>query len=135
MYTSVLIVDKSIDHKGILSNVSLVVGLTAGRLLPDETFGHDIIDGDGCSHPFLTNITHGVRKAGQHKLRDLRAYFSEQPDTLVIDYTEDAGGRDYAIYDEQLSAHSGEGIRYRAIYVYGPSEIVYPKTKSLSSLS
>ena len=35
--TSVLIVDQSIDHKGIIANASFVLGLTAGREMESET--------------------------------------------------------------------------------------------------
>lgn len=135
MYTSVLIVDKAIDHAGIVSNVSLVMGLTAGRLLPGSTFGEDVFDGDGNRHRFLTNTNHYIRKAGQNKLRALRAFFADMPDTIVVDYTEDAAANDYAIYTNSLSANSGEGITYRAIYIFGPTDTVYPKTKNLSALS
>jgi len=79
---SVLIVDQSIAHSGILTNLGLVIGLTAGRLLPDQTFGPDLIDGDGREHRYLTSVVHVVRKAGQNKLRDLRAYFEGQPGVI-----------------------------------------------------
>ena len=38
-------------------------------------------------------------------------------------------------YQEALQSHSGEEIQYRALWVYGPSEIIVPLTKSLSKLS
>ncbi len=132
---SVLIVDQSIAHSGILTNLGLVIGLTAGRLLPDQTFGPDLIDGDGREHRYLTSVVHVVRKAGQNKLRDLRAYFEGQPGVILVDYTDDAAVSSYDDYTHSLTGHSGEAIKYRALYLYGPRDLLYPKTKNLSALS
>ncbi len=72
---SVLIVSEKLDHKGIISNVSFVLGLTAGRELAQETFGKDVVDGDNSTHTYLTNIGHFVRRAGQNKIKTLRKEF------------------------------------------------------------
>ena len=134
-YLSVLIVDQSMEHKGILANAGFVLGLTAGRELPDSTFGPAVIDGDGSSHQYLTKISHFVRKAGQSKIRDLRTKLITEPAVKIIDYTEDAAPADYEEYARNLSLHKGEEIKYRAIHIYGPREIVLPLTKNLSSLT
>jgi hypothetical protein len=133
-FVSVLIVEQSLDAAGIIANAAFVLGLTAGKLLPQETFGPDTIDGDGSTHKFLTNIGHYVRKAGQAKLRTLRNTFVNSAETSVIDYTEDAAPADYSVYASNLKEHSGEQISYRAIHVYGPEEVVVPLTKNLSRL-
>ena len=131
---SVLIVDKNLKTPGVLANTAFVLGLTAGRLLPDETFGPDVVDGDGARHTYLTRIAHFVREAGQSKLRSLRAGFAELPEVRVVDYTEDAAPSDYETYTRDLGGHAGEQIVYRALYVYGPEEQVVPLTKNLSRL-
>ena len=133
-YVSVLNVDKGMDSAGIVANSALVLGLTAGRMLPDATFGPDVVDGDGAMHTYLTNIGHYVRKAGQNKLRTLRQEFASVTDVIVIDYSEDAAPADYDEYARNLASHPGEDIRYRAIYVYGPEDIIIPRTKNLSRL-
>ena len=130
--TSVLVVAKGLDHKGILANTGFVLGLTSGRLLPENTFGPDVTDGDGSKHRFLTNIGHYVREAGQSKLQTLRKEFADHPDVTVVDYTDDAAPADYKTYEENLAKHKGEEIVYRAIHIFGPEEIVVPKTKNLS---
>lgn len=130
---SVLIINEKIDHKGILTNVSFVLGLTAGRELPKETFGADVVDGDNSPHKYLTNIGHYVRKAGQNKIRTIRKEFLDAG-IMVVDYTDDAAPADYATYMESIKSHKAEEIVYRAIWIYGPEEIVLPKTKNLSSL-
>ncbi len=130
---SVLIVNEKLDHKGIISNTSFVLGLTAGRELSKETFGPDVLDGDASTHKYLTNIGHYVRKAGQNKIRTIRKEFLDQ-NILVVDYTDDAAPADYVAYEASIKSHKGEEIIYRAIWVYGPEEIVFPKTKNLSSL-
>ncbi len=134
-YISVLIVDQAIDSKGVVANTAFVLGLTAGRALPEETFGPDVIDGDGATHRYLTRIGHMVRKAGQNKLRSLRQELGGKPDVLLIDYTEDAAPADYAEYTQTLAMHSGEELKYRALHVYGPEEIVGPLTRNLSRLT
>ncbi len=131
---SVLIIAKGVDHKGILANCAFVLGLTVGKLLPTETFGQDVIDGDGTNHKFLTNISHYVRESGQSKLRTLRAEFIQNSEVVVVDYTEDAAPADYSKYAESLAKHKGEEIIYRAIHVYGPAEYIISKTKNLSML-
>lgn len=132
---SVLIVDQALEDKGVLTNAGFVLGLTAGRELPDDTFDRDVVDGDGSTHKYLTRIGHFVRKASQSKIRDLRRKFMAEKDVKVVDYTEDAAPADYAEYAHNLGAHKGEEIFYRALYVYGPKEIVLPLTKNLSRLS
>lgn len=134
MNISVLIVDKGIESCGILANASLVLGLSAGRVLPNETFGQDVVDGEGNAHLSLTNIGHYVRKAGQNKLRTLREKFAQEEDVTLIDYTEQAAPADYQEYQDSLASASGEEIKYRALYVYGPEETVVPLTKNLSRL-
>jgi hypothetical protein len=131
---SVLIIAKGVDHKGILANCSFVLGLTAGRLLPEGTFGADVIDGENSTHKYLTNISHYVREAGQSKIRTLRSELIQIPDVTIVDYTEDAAPADYTTYAKSLGSHSGEEIVYRAIHIYGPMDIVVSKTKNLSML-
>ncbi len=131
---SVLIASKAVTEPGILMNTALVVGLTVGRELPESTFGPDAVDGDGSAHRSLTNIAHFVLKASPSKLRSLRAKFMTMPDVSIVDYTDDAAPSDYATYEETLKSHSGDGIVYRAIHVYGPEDVVVPLTKNLSRL-
>ena len=133
-FVSVLVVDQAQDHKGILTNAAFVVGLSAGRTLPADSFGGKVVDGEGKEHHELTRIAHFVRKASQSKLRSLREAISVNSASVVIDYSEDAAPSDYQTYTQQLGQHSGEQITYRAIYFYGPSELVYPLTKNLSRL-
>jgi hypothetical protein len=135
MNISVLVVDQGMDHSGLLTNAAFVLGLTAGRQLPHSTFGDNVFDGDGHGHTYLTQIAHIVRKAGQNKIRNLRQLLADQPNVVVIDYTEDAATADYREYARNLSGHAGEEIRYQALYIYGPEEIVAPLTKNLSWLS
>lgn len=132
---SVLVVEQSLEDKGVLTNAGFVLGLTAGRELPAAAFGGEVVDGDGASHKYLTNIGHYVRKAGQSKMRELRAKLAGNPDVKVVDYTEDAAPADYASYARALASHKGEEIKYRALYLYGPKDAVFPLTKNLSRLS
>ena len=131
---SVLIFDKNLKDLGVVANTGFVLGLTAGRLMADETFGPDVVDGDGALHTFLTCTGHIVRKAGQSKLRTLRSEFAAEDGVTVIDYTEDAAPSSYAAYQEALGSHRGEEIIYRAIHVFGPFELIAPRTKNLSKL-
>jgi hypothetical protein len=134
-FLSVLIVDQAIESKGIVANAAFVLGLTAGRELPGETFGPDAVDGNGATHRYLTSIGHIVRKAGQNKLRSLRQELARNPEVLLVDYTEDAAPANYEEYRETLAKHSGEELNYRALHVYGPEAIVGPLTKNLSRLA
>ena len=127
-------VDQNLEHKGILANTAFVLGLTAGRELPDETFGNDVQDGAGDTHKYLTRIGHFVKKAGQSKLRTLREQFSKDPEVLVVDYCDDAAPSDYSEYQKNIALHKGEQIIYRAIHIFGPQSKVVPLTKNLSRL-
>jgi hypothetical protein len=132
---SVLIVNEKIGNAGLLTNAALVLGLTAGTVLPPETFGGDVTDGDGKVHRRLTAIGHHVRKATPGKLHALRAALAANPDVIVVDYTEDAAPSSYEAYVQSLGSHAGDAIVYRAVYVYGPESVVGPATKNLSRLS
>lgn len=134
-YLSVLVIDQSIDNKGIIANAGLVLGLTAGRMIPKNTFGYKVTDGDGLPHAYLTKIGHFVRKAGQSKIKALRAKFVQNEKVIVIDYTEDAAPADYEAYAKNLAQHKNNEIFYRALYLYGPKEVILPLTKNLSKLS
>ena len=134
-YISVLVVDQAQENKGILVNAGFVLGLTAGRSLPDETFGPDVVDGDGNTHRRLTNIGHYVRKAGQSKMRTLRRELSALSDVTIVDYTEDAAPADYSAYQTSIAGRKSEELNYRALHIYGPEELVLPRTKNLSSLT
>jgi|GEM_PF-1926629 len=134
-HISVLIVDQSIDDKGILANASFVLGLTAGRELPQDTFSYDVKDGEGSIHRYLTQIGHFVRKAGQSKIRELRRKSLETEGTITVDYTDDAAPANYEEYAKNLGSHKGEEIKYRALYIYGPRDIILPLTKNLSRLT
>ena len=131
-YISVIILNKAFEERGLLANVTFVLGLSAGRELPSSTFGSIVTDGDGRIHQALTNIGHHVRKAGGSKLASLRNELADMPDVQVIDYTEDAAPADYDEYSRTLSKHKSEEIVYRAIHVYGPSAKIIPLTKNLS---
>ena len=134
LFSSVLIVDQNESHKGILTNAAFVLGLSAGRLMKEESFGTPVVDGDGFMHAPLTNHAHFVRKAGQSKLRTLRELFTNTKGVTVIDYTIDAATSNYSEYEALLGNHKGEEIEYRAIHVFGPEDIIKQNTKNLSRL-
>lgn len=131
---SVVVVNEKLD-RGQQANVAFVLGLTVGRLLPEETFGGDVMDGDGATHRYLTRIGHTVRKANPNKLATLRNAFATTPEVVVVDYTKDAVPPVYEEYEAGLRSHSGDAIVYYGIAVYGPEELVISKTKNLSILS
>jgi len=133
-HLSVLIVNEKIPEAGVIANTAFVLGLTAGRNMPDESFGGEVADGDGKTHTYLTRIGHYVRKASPSKLHALRDTFAGMPEVKLVDYTEDAAPADYEAYTAALGGHKGEEISYRAIHVYGPAEVVTPLTKNLSRL-
>lgn len=126
--------DQAIEDKGILSNAAFVLGLTAGRELPQDTYGDNVVDGSGSTHKYLTQIGHFVRKAGQNKIKTIRKECFDKG-IMVVDYTNDAAPADYAEYTRTIATHGEDALQYRAVWIYGPEEIVYPLTKNLSKLS
>lgn len=131
---SVLIVDQQLDQKGIIANTAFVLGLTAGREMARDTFGNDVLDGDGTLHRYLTRIGHFVRKAGQSKIRSIREQLAENTSVSIVDYPEDAAPSDYQVYTESLSTRPTGEINYRAVHIMGPESVVNPITKNLSRL-
>ena len=131
---SVLIVNQSIADPGTVANVAFVLGLTAGRLMPAETFGEDVVDGGHHRHRYLTSLPHIVRKAGAAKLCTLREALSNIEGVHVVDYAEEAATSSYSEYEQALGTRPSEDIRYRAIHVFGPADMIYPLTKNLSRL-
>lgn len=132
---SVLIIDQAQESKGIVANASFVLGLTAGRRLPDSTFGPDVTDGEGGVHCSLTNMAHIVRKAGQSKLRTLRRELQDCDGVMIVDYTEDAAPSDYETYRTSIATKKLDELVFRAIHIFGPEDVVLPRTKNLSALS
>jgi Protein of unknown function (DUF2000) len=132
-FASVLIVNEQLEP-GSVANVAFVLGLSAGRCMPEETFGPTVFDANGGEHHRLTTIGHIVRKASAGKLRGLRAEFLNIPGAIVIDYSEDARTTSYAEYERTLSSRQSDAIVYRAVYVYAPKDSVQALTKSLSRL-
>jgi hypothetical protein len=131
---SVIIVNKSIRDLGVIANAAFVIGLTAGRLLPDETFGSDVTDGSGSRHLHLTRIGHVVRKAGAQKLRRVRDELAAADRVTVVGYPEQAAPADYALYAEALEHAPADEINYRAIHAWGPRAVIEPVTSNLSRL-
>jgi Protein of unknown function (DUF2000) len=134
----VLIVNQAVTSAGVENNAALVLGLTAGRLMPDDTFGGDVVDGDGARHVYLTRTAHFVRKCSPSKLRTLRQqlvqHAEQHPELIVVDYTEAAGPSSYEAYEATLAAQKGEQVEYRAVYAFGPEDVLVPLTKNLSRL-
>jgi hypothetical protein len=130
----VLLVDQSITSAGIEQNLGLVLGLSAGRKMLCEHFGPDVSDADGRTHPQLTNSPHFVRKCSANKLRELRDVFASHPELIVVDYTEAAATSDYAAYAKALSEQAGDQVVYRAVFAFGPEQLLTPLTKNLSRL-
>ena len=134
---SVLIMAQDFKQQGKIGelvNAAFVAGKSFGKRSPDESFGETVIDGNGSEHAALTNMAHFVRKAGQSKLRTLRNEFAAMEGVEVIDYPEAASPSTYEDYVNVLQTQSGDEITYRAVHVFGPTEVVVPRTKSLSRL-
>jgi len=127
-------VNQAITHVGIIANATFVLGLSIGREMNASEFGDAVIDGSGSLHHALTNMKHIVRKAGDTKIKTLRAQLLAQPGVTVIDYTEAASTSDYDEYVRTLENQKSDEIIYRAIHILGPQEIVEPLTKNLSRL-
>ena len=131
---SVLIIDQNLAHRGAMANAAFVLGLTAGRLMSDHLFGHDVEDRSGAMHRYLTRIPHFVKKAGQGKIRSLREALLVQPQVSIVDYPEEAAPSNYSVYAQNLSMKGADEITYRAIHVAGSYAVLYPLTKNLSRL-
>jgi hypothetical protein len=134
-YISVLIISQSLkEYVGVAANAAFVLGLTAGGQLPDTTFGRPVCDGDGLEHAGLTCIAHHVRKASGNKLASLRRELASYPEMVVVDYPDAAAPSDYATYTQALVGQKGEAVTYRAVYAYGPEEVLAPLTRNLSRM-
>ncbi|MGZ4753429.1 MAG: DUF2000 domain-containing protein [Acidimicrobiia bacterium] len=129
---SVLILNGKIPEVGVIANTAFVLGLTVGRLIPDTTFGPNVLDGDGRTHLSLTQIGHTVRVANPTKLARLAETLKGEAGLTVVDYTEDAAPADYAQYTATLGVRQGEDIVYRAVHVFGPADLVDKYTRNLS---
>lgn len=131
---SVLIIDQSLDHKGFLANHSFVLGLSAGRVMNDSLFGPEVQDKDGVIHMPLTNIGHMVKVASQGKIKELYKEFKLLNQCNVVDYTDASLTPIYSEYQEKLSTQDLREFTIRAMHVFGPKELVFPKTKNLDML-
>jgi hypothetical protein len=129
---SALVVNESIDDIGILVNAAFVLGLTAGRRMPESLFGPPALDAQGLEHQPLTCIPHYVRKASRGQLRTLLERARGNPEVQVQDYSEEAAPSTYAAYTQALAVAQPADIVYRAVHVIGPVDVITPWTKNLS---
>lgn len=76
-----------------------------------------------------------LRKTGRAVIVCAKGRGVKKPEVTLVDYVEDAAPADYDEYARNLRGRAGDEISYRALYVYGPEEVVLPLIRNLSRLS
>ena len=130
----VLIADENLPP-GLIANTAAVLGVTLGRLMPEECVGEDIVDGSGLPHRGIVTIPLPVLRADARKLGDIRRALAreEYSDLLVVDFTDVA--RSCKNYDEyKAKAAICTEQSYLGLALYGDRKKINSLTGSMPLL-
>ena len=122
---------------GLMANTAAVLGISLGKMFPEEIVGGDVKDADGQIHPGITAKTIPVLAADRERIKRLRdsLFAQENTDVTVIDFSEAAQKcLEYDAYRQMLSCLTGEDLYYLGICLYGPDKKVNKLTGNLALL-
>lgn len=132
----VMIIDRELPL-GLIANAAAVLGISLGKLFPEEIVGRDIQDADGNVHVGITTKTIPLLAGSKEQIRSIRAAIGtgSNSDVTVIDFSEVAQKcRDYESYVDILSSYTASRLAYLGICLYGPDKKVNKLTGSLGLL-
>lgn len=132
----VMVIDRELPL-GVIANAAAVLGISLGKLFPEEIVGHDIQDADGNVHVGITTKTIPLLAGTKDQIKSIRDTIGtgSYSDVTVIDFSETAQKcRDYESYVDILSGYTASRLAYLGICLYGPDKKVNKLTGSLGLL-
>lgn len=131
----VIIIDSELPI-GIMANTSAILGVTLGKLIPEQV-GADVKDASGQTHLGIVTIPVTMLGGDKALLKDLRSrlYGSEFDDLVVVDFSDVAQGCNvYSEYAAKAAVTTGQDHNYFGIAVYGSKKKVNKLTGSMALL-
>lgn len=131
----VIIIDSELPI-GIMANTSAILGVTLGKLIPEQV-GADVKDASGQTHLGIVTIPVTMLGGDKALLKDLRSrlYGSEFEDLVVADFSDVAQGCNvYSEYASKAAVTTEQDHKYFGIAVYGSKKKVNKLTGSMALL-
>jgi hypothetical protein len=120
---------------GLIANTAAVLGISLGKMYPEDIVGGDIPDADGKIHSGITAKTIPMLAASRAKIKEIRDKLFEDSSITTIDFSEAAQKcLEYDDYIRILSGLSSTDIHYLGICLYGPDKNVNKITGNLCLL-
>ncbi|WP_312336174.1 DUF2000 domain-containing protein [Anaerospora hongkongensis] len=132
----VMVIDRELPM-GLIANTAAVLGISLGKLFPDEIVGRDIQDADGNVHVGITTKTIPLLAGTKDQIKGIREAIGAggDPAVTVIDFSEIAQKcRDYESYVDILTCYTASRLAYLGICLYGPEKKINKLTGSLGLL-
>lgn len=122
---------------GLIANTAAVLGISLGKLYPEDIVGADIPDADGNIHKGITAKTIPVLTSSRAEIKETRDALLKESgsDITVIDFSEAAQKCiEYDDYTKVLSGLATADINYMGICLYGPDKKINKLTGNLRLL-
>ena len=118
---------------GVAANVSAIMGITLGRMLPGIV-GADVMDAEGGVHPGIVEIPVPVLKATAPAIGEIRqgALALEPSELEIVDFSDVAQGcKEYGEYIEKMAVTGSSSITYLGLLLVGRKKLVNKLVGSL----
>lgn len=121
---------------GLLANTCAILGMTLGKLLPEQV-GEDVIDASGNSHPGITTIPISMLKAERETIHEIRErlYSEEFRELTVADFSDiPQKCATYDVYTEKAARTPTSEHKYYGVAIYGHKKKVNRLTGAMPLL-
>lgn len=118
---------------GVAANVSAIMGVSLGKMLPDIV-GAEVIDAEGGRHSGIVEIPVPVLKASASSIGEIRqAALSLEPNEIsLVDFSDVAQGcKEYDEYIEKMAISRSSDIDYLGLLLVGCKKLVNKLVGSL----
>jgi hypothetical protein len=132
----VMVINKELPI-GLIANTAAVLGISLGKMFPEDIVGCDLKDADGNTHVGITAKTIPVLSADRIQIKEIRdgLFTQDSRDVTVIDFSEAAQKcLEYDDYMQILSGLPSAELYYMGICLFGPDKRVNKLTGNLGLL-
>ncbi|WP_251213197.1 DUF2000 domain-containing protein [Adlercreutzia murintestinalis] len=119
-----IVLDESLPI-GVAANVSAIMGVSLGKILPDIV-GADAEDADGVMHSGIVEIPIPVLQTSSSNIGEIRHAAHDSADgILVVDFSEVAQScKAYEEYIKKMAKATSRGIAYLGLLLIGQKKFV-----------
>lgn len=131
----VIIIDEA-SEKGVAANISAILGISLGKLLP-ETVGKNIIDKNDNVHNGIIEFPVPVLKTNTERITEIRnlILIEKFTEITVIDFSTLAQScKTYDEYENKMKLTAADDLSYIGIAICGNKKIINKLTGNLPLL-